>query len=63
MALDDGLSDERREQRRLASTIKREGTGWDVAYAALFFACDESRYITGAVLPVEGGVMLRTPDR
>ena len=27
----------------------------DVAYAALYLACDESRFVTGAVLPVDGG--------
>ena len=31
------------------------GTAWDVAYAALFFASDESRFITGVELPVDGG--------
>ena len=35
------------------------GTGWDTAYAALFFASDESRFITGAVLPVDGGQSAR----
>ncbi|ODU07031.1 MAG: short-chain dehydrogenase [Pseudonocardia sp. SCN 72-86] len=55
--------EERRQQRVSASAIKRVGDGWDVANAALFFASDESRYVTGAVLPVEGGVMVRTPDR
>jgi NAD(P)-dependent dehydrogenase (short-subunit alcohol dehydrogenase family) len=32
------------------------GTGWDVAYAALFLASDEARFITGVVLPVDGGM-------
>lgn len=31
------------------------GTGWDVAYAALFLHSDEARFITGISLPVDGG--------
>jgi NAD(P)-dependent dehydrogenase (short-subunit alcohol dehydrogenase family) len=31
------------------------GTGWDTAYAALFLASDEAKFITGVVLPVDGG--------
>ncbi len=31
------------------------GTAWDVAYAALFLASDEARFITATVLPVDGG--------
>ena len=31
------------------------GDAWDVANAALFLASDEARFITGAVLPVDGG--------
>jgi len=31
------------------------GAAWDVANAALFLASDEARFITGIVLPVDGG--------
>lgn len=31
------------------------GTAWDVAYAALYLASDEARFITAVVLPVDGG--------
>ena len=34
----------------------RMGDAWDVAYAALFLASDEARYITGAELVVDGGL-------
>ncbi|MCZ6465061.1 MAG: SDR family NAD(P)-dependent oxidoreductase [Proteobacteria bacterium] len=35
------------------------GTAWDVAYAALFLASDESAFVTGVVLPVDGGQSAR----
>jgi NAD(P)-dependent dehydrogenase (short-subunit alcohol dehydrogenase family) len=31
------------------------GTAWDVANAALFLASDEARFVTGVLLPVDGG--------
>lgn len=35
------------------------GSGWDTAYAALFLASDEARFITGVILPVDGGMSSR----
>ena len=41
--------------RNAASPMGRMGQAWDVAYAALFLASDEARYITGVCMPVDGG--------
>jgi NAD(P)-dependent dehydrogenase (short-subunit alcohol dehydrogenase family) len=35
------------------------GTAWDTAYAALFLASNEAKFITGAILPVDGGMGVR----
>ena len=32
------------------------GTAWDAAYAALYLASDEAAFVTGALLPVDGGM-------
>jgi NAD(P)-dependent dehydrogenase (short-subunit alcohol dehydrogenase family) len=34
----------------------RQATGWEIAYAALFFTSDESVYVTGQVLAVDSGL-------
>lgn len=36
--------------------LNRQGTGWETAYATLFLISDESAYITGQVLAVDGGL-------
>jgi NAD(P)-dependent dehydrogenase (short-subunit alcohol dehydrogenase family) len=41
-------------------TVTR-GTGWDVAYAALFFASDESSWVSGQVLAADGGASVTLP--
>jgi NAD(P)-dependent dehydrogenase (short-subunit alcohol dehydrogenase family) len=35
------------------------GTAWDTAYAALFLASDEAKFITATILPVDGGQCAR----
>ncbi len=35
------------------------GTGWDTANAALFLASDEAKFISGVLLPVDGGMSAR----
>ena len=49
------------QMRAEAGLLGTPGTGWDVAWAVAFLASDEARWITGAVLPVESGVLSVTP--
>lgn len=55
------LPDETRELRRLAGPLGTEGSAWDIAWAALFLGSDESRWISGQVLNVDGGLFAATP--
>lgn len=41
--------------------LRRMGTAWDVAYACLFLASDESSYITATTIVVDGGVTATCP--
>jgi NAD(P)-dependent dehydrogenase (short-subunit alcohol dehydrogenase family) len=42
--------------RDQAVPMKHMGEAWDVAWAALYLASDEAKYVTGVVLPVDGGL-------
>lgn len=47
-------------QRAAAVPLRAQmGTAWDVAYASLFLHSDEAQFVTGAVLPVDGGQLAR----
>ena len=48
----DDLADFRAQ---LVPLQNRQGSAWDVANAALFLASDEAAFVTGALLPVDGG--------
>lgn len=47
------------EARSRRVPLGHQGTAWDVANAALFLASDEAAFITGVVLPVDGGQCMR----
>ena len=50
-----------RELRRLGSPLGIEGDARDVAWAGVYFAGDESRYVSGQTLTVDGGLLAATP--
>ena len=43
------------DRNRQVPLGRKMGTGWDIAYAALFLHSDEAKFITGVSLPVDGG--------
>lgn len=45
------------EMRNASCPTGKMGTAWDVANAAVFLASDESRYINGHLLVVDGGLV------
>ncbi len=58
-----GMSDTAREQRRRASVLNIEGTGWDVGMTVRYLLSSQSRYVTGQTIVVDGGVSLTGPSR
>jgi NAD(P)-dependent dehydrogenase (short-subunit alcohol dehydrogenase family) len=48
-----------RAEREALVPLGRMGSAWDVANAALFLASDEARYVTGVLLPVDGGLLCK----
>jgi NAD(P)-dependent dehydrogenase (short-subunit alcohol dehydrogenase family) len=43
-------------RRHARPPLGRMGEAWDVAYAALYLASDEAKYVTGAEIVVDGGL-------
>lgn len=56
------MPDERREIRRKLAPLGTEGRAEDIAMAALFFASDESRWVSGVLMPVDAGLMAAGPQ-
>lgn len=54
------MSENERAVRKSRSLLQTEGNGWDVASAIRFLASDQSRWMTGVVLPVDAGTTAAT---
>ncbi len=50
------LGDEARQRRRQMVPMQTEGTAWDIANGAVYLASEESRWVTGILLPIDGGL-------
>jgi NAD(P)-dependent dehydrogenase (short-subunit alcohol dehydrogenase family) len=55
------IPQELRERRRKIAPLGTEGNAWDIAWAAVFLGSDESRWISGVVLPVDAGLFAGSP--
>jgi NAD(P)-dependent dehydrogenase (short-subunit alcohol dehydrogenase family) len=49
-----------RRDRNERVPMKHMGEPWDVALASLFLVSDEAKFITGQILAVDGGLLLKT---
>jgi 3-oxoacyl-[acyl-carrier protein] reductase len=58
-ALTDVLTDEQKENAIKMTPLGRFGKPEEVAYAVSFLASDEAAFITGAVLSVDGGLVMQ----
>ncbi len=55
--LEDAASEEELVARRHAtSPTGAMGSAWDIAWASVYLASDEARYVNGVLLPVDGGM-------
>ena len=58
-AMTDALSDQQKQAITAQIPLGRQGADSDVAHAVLFLAGNEAGYITGHVLDVNGGMLMR----
>jgi NAD(P)-dependent dehydrogenase (short-subunit alcohol dehydrogenase family) len=57
-----GNFEESWRRTEMVTPLGRIGDPEDIAYATLFLACDESKFITGVSLPVDGGRTVGIPE-
>jgi NAD(P)-dependent dehydrogenase (short-subunit alcohol dehydrogenase family) len=55
------MDDDLRQIRKNAAPLRTEGDSWDIGYAALYLASDESRWVNGVTIPVDAGLSSITP--
>jgi NAD(P)-dependent dehydrogenase (short-subunit alcohol dehydrogenase family) len=55
------MTPEDRKARATMAIIKEEGTAWDIGWTSVFLASDESRWITGQTIHVDGGISIQIP--
>ena len=53
------LEDTRRSRDAMIPLKGGMGSAWDTAYACCFLASDEAKFVTGVLLPVDGGMSAR----
>jgi NAD(P)-dependent dehydrogenase (short-subunit alcohol dehydrogenase family) len=58
-----GMTEHARDERRRASVLQVEGSGWDIGKAVRFLLSAQARFITGQTLVVDGGTTLVGPAR
>jgi 3-oxoacyl-[acyl-carrier protein] reductase len=58
-SMTEALTDEQKQAITAQIPLGRQGTDADIANAVLFLASNESGYITGHVLDVNGGMLMR----
>jgi NAD(P)-dependent dehydrogenase (short-subunit alcohol dehydrogenase family) len=51
-----------RTSRERTVPLRRFGTAWDIANAAVYLASDDAAYVTGAELVVDGGLGVMAPQ-
>lgn len=57
------LTPEKRRLRAQASLMKREGTGWDTGHLVRFLLSEQSKFMTGQSICLDGGASLVGPSR